>query len=201
MSLKFDISRMVEDLKKNLENSFDKSLDHWEQNVIKLMRPEAIADFKAQIKANKTTIINKIMLYLEANPGALADTFGTGSKMDTKGNPYFNEYFSGANRGNAKGNVNPLRTDTTIVGRPEGKYVDIFGNEHTVENDGLSGVPIEGNTYVDENGKKVKIQAIKPSHAIQDGTELFYNEIMIYCIPNALKSLRLGKYITEVNKK
>ena len=204
MALKFNIPEMMSDLRRSLYTILEQSLDVWEEDVKKFMNPELVAKFKAEVKASPRATVDKIILYLEANPGALADSYGTGSKMDTS-NPYFNEYFSDANRGEAKGNINRGRTGTEIVGRTlpkyPGKYTDIFGNEHTVKNDGFAGVPIEGNTFKNEEGQTITIEATEPTHAIKTGTDLAYDHICKYFLKEAVRKLKLSKYITEENVK
>ena len=194
MALKFNVGEMMSDFRRCMYVLFEQALDDWEADVKKYMNPELVSEYKAEIKANIQVNVNKIMVYLEANPGALAENFGTGSLIDTS-NPYFDEYFS--NKGSEKGQVNKERNGLAIVGRPKGTYIDIFGNQHTVEKGTLAGKPIEG-FYI---GNGNTITPTKPSHAIQQATRFFYYTYTPIIIKSAVKMLRLSKYITEENVK
>lgn len=88
---------------------------------------------------------------------AIMDSFGTGSKMDTS-NKYWDEYAMGSM-------YNPSRSKqvgTPIVGRPQGSYKDIYGNDR-FSTGKKSGYIIEGG----RNSYGSKIEAIHPSGAIQ----------------------------------
>lgn len=196
MALKFNVNGMLSDFRRCMYAVFEQALDIWEEDVKKFMNPELVAEYKAKVKANAQVTVDKIIIYLEANPGALAENFGTGSFIDTS-NPYLNEYLSSSNKGNAKGNINTERKGLEIVGRPKGTYVDIFGNQHTVKTGNLAGKNIEW-FYI---GNDDAIIPTRPSHAIQDGTRFFYQTYTPILIQSAVKMLNLSKYITEENIK
>lgn len=50
--------------------------------------------------------------------------YGKGSNMDDKDNPYLDDYWYNDDI------INPLRVRPLMVGRPEGEYTDLDGNEH-----------------------------------------------------------------------
>lgn len=83
---------------------------------------------------------------------AILDAYGTGSEMDTT-NPALQGY-----RGSSL--WNPMRTDTDIVGRPAGTYVDIFGNTRT------SSGKMSGRNL--EQLSKGGVKTIAPSFAFQN---------------------------------
>lgn len=184
MALHFDTQAMVNDFKENLNNALQARLNAWEQNTKKFMTTEIAEKFDAEVKASSGIIFNKVIAYLEANPAALADTFGTGSLID-ESNPYLQEYFS-------SGLINPLRKDKRIYGRPAGEYInvlDLHGKPRTSKGK-YAGVPIEHIA-----------KPSKPTHAIQQEFELFYTTNVPEAIREAVKKLKLSKYITEENIK
>ena len=91
---------------------------------------------------------NEISVSCATYGWAVLESFGTGPKMDLTNQELAN-YISGEL-------WNPLRTDTTIVGRKEGSYVNFFG-ESAESTGSKAGKSIGG------WGK-----GIKPTHAIQN---------------------------------
>lgn len=93
---------------------------------------------------------------------AILESFGTGSKADTReGFTYWDEY--------KKSEFwNPARTGTTIVGRPKGSYTNIFGEPE--ESSGHNkGKPIEGFWMYDKKmGYDVKVEPQHPKYMIQN---------------------------------
>lgn len=182
MALHFDTQAMVNDFKENLNNALQARLNAWEQNTKKFMTSEIAEKFDAEVKASSGIISNKVIAYLEANPAALADTFGTGSLID-ESNPYFREYFS-------SGLINPLRKDKRIYGRPAGRYINVLDGKPRTSSGKLAGVPMEHIA-----------KPSNPTHAIQQELEFFYASNVPEAIREAVKKLKLSKYITEENTK
>lgn len=86
---------------------------------------------------------------------AAMDNYGTGSLMD-KNNPALNEYQN-------SGLWNPSRPDATIRGRPQGSYVNIFGEED-YSRGFREGQDLE-KAY--RAGGKMNLWLLPPSHALE----------------------------------
>lgn len=103
--------------------------------------------------------------YVEAHckfyADALMQSFGTGSNADISADSYWNEY-------EHSDMFNPARQRrTTIVGRPKGKYTNIFGEEQ--ESSGKnSGKNLEYIYITNENGETVQIKPLVPKFSIQN---------------------------------
>lgn len=182
MALHFNIEEMVRDFEKKLRYSLEIRLDNWEQDTIKEMRSEIAQKFDAEVRAGVEKKINKVIAYLKANPAALADSFGTGSLID-ESNPYLNEYFSSKN-------INPLRKDKRIYGRPAGRYINILDGKPRTSSGKFAGDPIEHIA-----------KPSSPTHSIQTATNFFCRTQVPIAIKEAVRELKLSKYITEDNAK
>lgn len=90
---------------------------------------------------------------------AVMESFGTGSLADTGPDSYWNEY-------RASGMFNPSRLDKTIVGRPAGSYVDIYGERRSTSGK-YEGVNLEGKTFLNSNFELTSISPISPKRSIQ----------------------------------
>lgn len=92
------------------------------------------------------------VLWAEVVGGAWAamDSWGTGSLMDTA-NPALPDYMRSEL-------WNPARTGTTIVTRPSGTWLDIFGETHHKGGNHPGGYDLE---------RAGKVQPIPPSHALE----------------------------------
>jgi hypothetical protein len=87
---------------------------------------------------------------------AAMDNFGSGSKMDLI-NPALEGYRNSRH-------WNPRRHDERIVGRPEGKYTNIFGEEQ-YSSGVMAGLDLE---YLDEQGAlPFDLHVRPPSHALE----------------------------------
>ena len=131
----------------------------------------------------KTTLI----AFLEANPAALADAYGTGSLMNTVDNPLFKEYRN-------SDLWNPARTGKTIVGRPAGSYVDIFGRPRKTsgvfKGKSMEGMKFHGST----------IEPMPPSNSIKIADQFLFNTYLPRAIKNAEKRLNYSGYLQEVKE-
>lgn len=192
MALKFNYDKLLEDFSKYLKEEIQWALQAWESEVYSHMRNKfAIkqgAEVKAYVIKRKTTLI----AYLEANPAALADAYGTGSLMNITDNPLFKEYRS--NVGDGEGQWNPARTGKTIVGRPIGRYVDIFGRQRKT-----SGV-YEGKSMEGVKFRGSKIEPMPPSNSIKIADQFLFNTYLPRAIKNAEKRINYSGYLQEVKE-
>lgn len=194
MALKFNYDKLLEDFSKYLKEEIQWALQAWEAEVYSHMRndfgklpkyllKQGPAEVKAHVIRRKTTLI----AYLEANPAALADAYGTGSLMNITDNPLFKEY--------RNSNLwNPARTGKTIVGRPAGNYVDIFGRIRK-SSGAFEGKPMEGKKF---HGSK--IEPMPPSNSIKIADQFLFNTYLPRAIKNAEKRLNYSGYLQEVKE-
>lgn len=188
MALKFNYDKLLEDFSKYLKEEIQWALQAWESEIYSHMRNKfAIkqgAEVKAYVIRRKTTLI----AYLEANPAALADAYGTGSLMNITDNPLFKEYRKD------KDLWNQARTGKTIVGRPIGRYVDIFGRERKTSGV-YKGKPMEGKKF-----HGFKIEPMPPSNSIKIADQFLFNTYLPRAIKNAEKRLNYSGYLQEVKE-
>ena len=188
MALKFDKTGLINEILDKLEIELKDAFKMWEAETISKMRNTDFkknADFEIEMK--KET--NIIIAYLRANPVVIADSYGTGSLM-LDNNPNFEEYR------NDKSRWNPSRTGKPIVGRPEGEYVDIFGNKKYSKGY-LEGENIEGWELVAGSGYKIKIEPVAPSYALQDAFTFLYNTYLPRAYKLAIQNINFAKYLKE----
>ena len=192
MALKFNYDKLMKDFLQYLKEEIQWALQAWESEVYRHMRNKfAIkqgAEVKAYVIKRKTTLI----AFLEANPAALADAYGTGSLMNTKDNPLFEEYRS--NVGDGEGQWNPARTGKTIVGRPAGHYIDIFGRPRKTSGV-FKGKPMEGMKF-----RGIKLEPMPPSNSIKIADQFLFNTYLPRAIENAEKRINYDRYLQEVKE-
>lgn len=177
MGLRLDIKGLTNEILSNLEKELNWAFEVWETEVYgKLKTPK----FKenAEVEAELHRESNKIITYLKANPVVIADSYGTGSLM-LDNIPGFQEYR------NDKKRWNPERTGKNIVGRPAGKYIDIFGNQRTSRGY-MAGLDIEET-----------VEVVSPSYALQDATNFLYTTYLPRVYKNAIQNVKFGKYLKE----
>lgn len=187
MALKFDKKGLANELLKNLENELKWVLKAWEDEVIQYMRNpdfQANADLDFEIKRESETII----AYLKANTYVLADSYGTGSLMLTD-NPGYQSYRN-SNR------WNPARVDNHITGRPEGKYIDAFGNQKYSWGY-LEGRNLEGQTLRAGSGYEFKIEPVAPSKALEIAEKWLYKTYLPKAYSNAARNTNFARYLIE----
>lgn len=189
MALKFDYNKVLNDYLNYFYEELEFALQNWEQEV----KNNIMSDFikkhgnpsvDSYVKFTKKAIIG----YLEANPAVLADAYGTGSLMNIEDNPGFQEYRNSQY-------WNPARKNKNIVGRPEGNYVDIFGNKK------YSWGTREGeNLEYDRRNTGYQIEPIPPSNSIKNADNWLFNTYLPVAFRNAMQKMKFSKYIIEVNK-
>lgn len=185
--LKFDKKGLANELLNNLVIELKWVLQAWENEVVKYMGNsefQANADLDYEIKKESETII----AYLKANTYVLADSYGTGSLMLTD-NPGYQAYRN-SNR------WNPSRVNNAIVGRPEGEYVDVFGNKKS-SSGYLEGINLEGTSLVAGSGYELHIEPVAPSKALEIAEEWLYKTYLPKAYSNAVKSTNFARYLIE----
>lgn len=125
-------------------------------------------------------IANLITASISGGVYAILDEFGRGSEMDVL-NPALDDYMGGSL-------WNPLRGSTTIVGRPEGFYTNIFG-EKVYSSGKLAGRPIEN-----------LVPPSSPSYAIQSAMKWMESYRFKEKIKQVIKDFPFHKYFITDNK-
>lgn len=189
MALKFDYNKALNDYLNYFYEELKFALQNWEQEV----KNNIMSDFikkhgnpsvDSYVKFTEKAIIG----FLEANPAVLADAYGTGSLMNIEDNPGYQEYRNSQY-------WNPARKNKNIVGRPEGNYVDIFGNKK------YSWGTREGeNLEYDRRNTGYQIEPIPPSNSIKNADNWLFNTYLPIAFRNAMQKMKFSKYIIEVNK-
>lgn len=202
--LKFDKTKLANELLKNLEIELEVVFDKWKQEVRSRMRNKEFQN-NAYLEKEIKRQTNEIIVYLKANTYVLADSYGTGSLM-LSDNPGFQNYIVKTSyNSNAKGgSFNPARKGKAIVGRPAGHYTDIFGKGHDTSGT-FEGVNIEGKVVNPGKkrrftgtifSKKYRIEPIAPSKAIQDA-EILTKTHINRAYKLAIKKTDFAKFLIE----
>lgn len=129
---------------------------------------------------------NEIIASISANTEALMDNYGTGSKMDLS-NPLLSEYIASDAWNNYR-----TRADTRIRGRDAGSYTNVFGE--TVESSGaFAGQILENRKIKSKTGGYIEIKPQDPSHAIEEGMQLYMQDWLPIIFNNAVKNTNFLK--------
>ena len=190
MALKFDINGITNEILNKLEEQLNYALVAWRTEVLSGLRhPFYGVDEKPYVDYTIEKETNKIIAYLKANTYVLADSYGTGSLALTD-NPGWAEY-------KRSDKWNKARTGRTIVGRPKGSYIDVFGrkrhSEGSLEGDSLEGRRFKGKWSV----KEFTIKPSVPSYAIQMAEEWLYKTYLPNAYKNAVRNINFAKYLKE----
>lgn len=187
MGLKFDSKATIEDFIKILESELSIAFEAWKKEVeSKVAHPYYKKNANVDYYIKKET--NIIIGYLQSNKYVLADSYGTGSLM-LDNNPGFQEYKNSEY-------WNPARKGKAIVGRPEGKYIDIFGVQHTTKGT-YKGKKIENMNF----GTKYYIAPTHASRALQQAEQWLYKTYLPRAYKNTMQRMNFNKYLIEYNKK
>lgn len=129
---------------------------------------------------------NEIIASISANTEALMDNYGTGSKMDLS-NPLLSEYIA-----SDAWNRYRSRSDTTIRGRDAGSYTNVFGE--IVESSGtFAGQDLENRKIKSKTGGYIEIKPQDPSHAIEEGMQLYMQDWLPIIFNNAVNNTNFLK--------
>ena len=129
---------------------------------------------------------NEIIASISANTEALMDNYGTGSKMDLS-NPLLSEYIASDAWNNYR-----TRADTRIRGRDAGSYTNVFGE--TVESSGaFAGQILENRKIKSKTGGYIEIKPQDPSHAIEEGMQLYMQDWLPIIFNNAVNNTNFLK--------
>lgn len=127
-----------------------------------------------------TDIANVVTASIAGGAYAALDEWGKGSGMDLL-NPALGDYMGGDL-------WNPLRDSTTIVGRPEGFYTNIFG-ERVYSSGKLAGRPLENS-----------LPPSPPSHAMQTAMKWMESYRFRQKIRLVIQEFPFHKFIITDNK-
>ena len=188
MGLKLDYNRLINDYLNYFYEELEFALENWEEEV----RNNILSNFiKKHGNPKVNTYImrekNALKAFLFANPGVLADSYGTGSLMNIEDNPFFQEYRNNPNL------WNPARHGKEIVGRPEGYYTDIFGNKK-YSSGYMEGIKLEYTKT--ETG--LQFEPIPPSNVLKNANQWLYKTYLPIAFNNARRKIKLSRYVIEV---
>lgn len=180
MGLKFDIPKIRQKLIELLKDEINQALEHWKLDVIAKMgnyyfKSKALVDKRIEAEGNV------VKAFLEANNYVLADSYGTGSLMQTAENPGFDEFKSLYWHQDRKTNA--------IYGRAAGVYTSVFGGVHKTSGK-YKGKNIEGMRF-----GKIRIQASPPSGAIKISEEMLMKQWLPKAYSNVSKRINLSDYL------
>lgn len=146
MILRIDYESLAHDIDLAIAEGADEAIKHF------------LIDAKSGLKSDDQEIDSAFVDYAGQKITAactfyaqsILTSYGRGSLMDWS-NPYLDEYLQNRQLG-----WNPVRKDTTIVGRPAGSYTNFFGEQKTSSGK-MEGLNVE---YM--------VKPISPSYAIQN---------------------------------
>lgn len=160
ISLRFNGKKFYDDFYRQLEDAMRKIIDRFYYEATAGMSAEAKADSDNNgiVKALNTYIRAQCAFYADA----LMESYGTGSLMDKKNNPYFDEYVNSGLYNEERGSL----PGAPILGRKK-TYTNIYGEK--IETSGRNkGKNLEGIYIRDkETGELVYIEPKKASLQIQ----------------------------------
>lgn len=183
--LQFDKQGLANDLLDKLKPQIEYACIAWKTEVLSKLKHNLMGtDDNARVEYEIKKESNTIIAYLKANTYVLADSYGTGSLALTS-NPGYEEY-----RRSEK--WNPARTSRAIMGRPEGDYVDLFGNKKH-SSGYFEGYNIEGW----EMRTGFEIEPVAPSYAIQMAYQWLYATYLPNAYKLAIREVNFGKYLKE----
>lgn len=177
--LRFNYKLASEEFIDKLINNLKDALESWKNEVennidYRIFKKNATARYTIKKE------MKEIVAILKANTYTLADSYGTGSLMDTD-NPGLAAY-------KASDNWNRNRIGNAIYGR-ETDYTDLFNRPRKT-----SGIYKDTNLEGFEVRKGFKIQPVSPSYAIKTANHWLYEQYL----PNAYKltvnSMKWEKY-------
>lgn len=186
--LKFDKNGLGNEILNKLEVELQWAFQAWEGEVVSRLKYGEFAK-NSDLDYSVKKIENNLVAYLKANTYVLADSYGTGSLM-LEDNPGLQDYKN--NKGNGKGQWNPMRTSNAIMGRSRGEYTDLFGNKRRTEGS-FEASNIEGwrmNTGY-------RIEPVSPSYALQDAEKALYGTYLRAAYKNAIRNVNFAKFLIE----
>lgn len=167
--LRFNRRKAVSEYKKAVKKAANQLLKECYQDIKAEMTTVEGAKDLHKMREDEEKIFKRMVI---GYAHAIMDSYGTGSKMDTHYNAALEDYKNSAL-------YNPARSGKTIVGRPKGRYTNIFGETETSSGK-FEGKSVEG---------FYKPQA--PSYAFQRA------EIWFFSTQNNRVSEVLTQYINE----
>lgn len=118
--LRFNRVRAMAEYRKAIRKATDQLLDELYTDIHDKLKT---SEGKADIEKMSTQEENIIRRAVRGYAHAIIDSYGTGSKMDIE-DEFWTEYKNSSL-------FNPSRSGKAIVGRPKGRYTNIFGKEQT----------------------------------------------------------------------
>lgn len=187
MSIYFDKDKLMKDYLNFFYAELAGALISWKEEVLSGMTSEFAKKHGPKVSFELDIYAKGVTAYLKANPAVLMDSYGTGSLMD-ENNPGLQEYMNSER-------WNPARTGKAIVGRPEGDYINVFGQEK-YSSGYLEGLPLEGT----ETMTGFKFKAIPPSGTLKNAKKRLFDTYLKAAYRNALKHMKFSNYIIEKGK-
>lgn len=191
MALHFDKVGLANEILNKLQVELESAFNAWEIEVMSKVRHNYFGnDVNPEVGHSFKRETNAIIGFLKANTYVLADSYGTGSFM-LDNNPGFEEY--------KRKNWGNFRHSKAIVGRPKGRYTDIFGREHKTSGT-FEGVNIEGKrvyTRKKESERDYYISPVHPSYAIQLAENWLYKTYLPRAYKLAVQNINFAKYLKE----
>lgn len=118
--LRFNRVRAMAGYRQMLRKAADQTIKEIYDDIQSRMKTVAGKDELETMSEEESTIIKRAV---RGYARAIIDSYGTGSKMDIE-NEFWTEYKNSSL-------FNPSRSGKAIVGRPKGRYTNIFGKEQT----------------------------------------------------------------------
>ena len=187
MSIYFDKDKLMKDYLNYFYAELSGALINWKQEVLDGMTSKEAKKFGPRVSFELDIYAKGVTAYLKANPAVLMDSYGTGSLM-VEDNPGLQAYMN-------RERWNPARSGKTIVGRPEGEYIDVFGNER-YSSGTHEGEPLENIKYE----KNFRYFAIPPSGTLKNAKKRLFDTYLKAAYRNALRHIKFSNYIIEKGK-
>lgn len=190
MALQFDIEGLNQEILKQLKIQLDYAFTAWRTEVLeKLSHPFYATDMRPEVSYFFEQESRAIIGYLQANTYVLADSYGTGSLM-LDNNPGLAEY-------KRSDKWNPVRKGKTIVGRPDGSYIDVFGRRRHSKGS-LKGISLEGKPFLGYKSRKFyHIAPTHPSYAVQMAEHWLYQTYLPRVYKYAVDNINFARYLKE----
>lgn len=174
MVLKLDYELFAQDLCEELAKGADEAMQHFLNDAKSDLSSNDQEIEPSVVDMAKKTISTFCTFYAQS----ILKSYGRGSAMDMS-NEYLSEYF-----GNQELGWNPVRKSAQIVGRPQGSYTNIFGEEKYSKGN-MEGLnleemfPPQKPSYAIQNAEKRLKQGITENgyvlRALRSHAELFFS--------------------------
>ena len=180
--IKFDAERCIRGLHNHLVSTMKKA----QSELLREIQSGVIHPEADWTEGEIEEFIGAITAHVIGGAWAIMDEFGRGSKMDMS-NPSLQEYIGGFY-------WNPLRRDKSIRGRPEGTYIDIWGNTR-YSRGSLAGVNLEELDKQKPARFQGDFQPWEPSKAMRTAMQVMQKGRFKEIIQEAVNAFPWAKYL------